>query len=295
MFVQRPDSTPELGYYGIIELKRPQDPILKVYTERHIVPSGKLAQAVHQIEHYLDELKHGHQLCDQFPLVLGHARYSFLILGCKSEIVTKCRTEMQRIQFRNLMPAGIELVPYDSLLERFRRTDVPMLVMELMPQGSASRSIKEPKEFSILRDDDMGSREDYVTCLLTTRGRIRIPSGRYRQQFGIPRKVWPFEDDGVTRLVDNYYYELEQKLGPEGYAEFLEKVRGKDLPIEAHEIEGEFDSNGLTWKRGTTMKVFTKKQGFGSIEMDTWAFNCYQGDKLYWSDNSLYLSTAYPD
>lgn len=291
-FVEHPDPTHELGYYGVIELKRPHDTLLRVYSTQHIAPSAKLAQAEHQVKHYLDELGHAKHLSKQFSLLLGHSSHSFILMGSSAEILRKCTSEFKKLQFRNLLPSGIELVPYDALFERIRRRMTRVLIMEIMPSGTDDLPVREPARFNIVMDDDFGTRDDYLTTLWTSTGMIPIFNGHYRQVFGVPRKIWPLSKE---RWVDNYFYEYRKHLGDAAFADLLLQARAHHLPFDAFEIRGEFDSNTHKWVNGVQMKMLVKGEGIVEAELSEWNFNFYEGDKMYMRDGRAIITSKFDE
>lgn len=290
VFVEESMPHPLLGYYGVIELKRPKDNILSIYNANHIYPSSKLIKAQSQVEHYLDELKHTTHIQNQYSLLIGHSNYSFIIMGCSNEIIRKCQTEIRKIQFKNLLPAGIELITYDSLFKRLRNKMKPVLILDLMPLSSFDSKISEPTQFRLVLDDDGGYLDEYHTCLLTTKGFFRIRSGIYKQVFGIPRKILPY-DNG--RWVDNYFYELRAKLKSSEFEDLMNELKTKNLPFEGLEIKGYFDSNNSEWKNRPEMKLYIKGEGVVEVTTETWAFNFYSGDKLYTEGGHLIVSSTF--
>jgi hypothetical protein len=121
VFFEPSSLASDFGFYGVIELKRPQDRILRVYSSKHIYPTSATTRAKMQVERYLEDLSAGRVLDSRFTFAVGNAAYAFIIIGNTEEIIQKCRTEVFQAQFRNLLPRGLQLIPYDELFKRFRR------------------------------------------------------------------------------------------------------------------------------------------------------------------------------
>ena len=124
---------------GIVELKKPKDSILKVYSTRHIVPSQTLNTALFQAERYISDLKAGRILDKRISFALGNATYCFIIIGKSEEVSLKCQKEVFQLQFKNLLPPGFQVIPYDVLWQRFKAT-VPSKVIFLQAEPLAERN-----------------------------------------------------------------------------------------------------------------------------------------------------------
>ena len=280
-----------VGYYGVVELKRPTDKILRVYSTKHILPSAKLAQARSQVEHYLDDISRSPVLWNQFALTLAHAKYAFIIIGRTDDIVSKCLTETYQLQYRNLLPPGIEIVPYDSLFERFRRTVPKVVVVDLLaPDANSIGGIREPGRFQGLFDEYDIS-DNAIFKIITTSGWIRMLSGRYRQVFGIPRKLWPI---GGNRLGDYYHRELRERVGEANFPKVIETMRAASWPWFAYDIEGEFDTENARWTAGVKMNLKTGKDEITPVEFDGWDFSLYEGDRIYLDGGRPFMYTVFP-
>jgi hypothetical protein len=59
--------------------------------------------------------------------MVGARAHIFLIVGHSDEIRRKVISDIQRAQFGDLLPAGVELLPYDTLLKMFSRRVPPQL------------------------------------------------------------------------------------------------------------------------------------------------------------------------
>lgn len=276
-------SSSGLGYYGVIELKRPSDTILRVYSPRHVYPSAKLSQAHYQVEHYLKEMAESARIGQQFTLALASSQHAFIILGRSAELLAKCQTETAQKQLRNLLPRGINLMPFDTLFERFRSGFSPAFVLQVLPHDAGGA--REPQKFFQMLDEYAGF--DYaVLTVVHSSGWARVPKGNYRHVFGVPRKIWPM---GEGRFREFYEYELRERIGPDALARTLEEAKEFGYPYEALELSGEFLSEDARWG-DVVMKLRAQSGEIGEQLFRGWDFALYEGDKLYREDDALALN-----
>jgi len=136
------------GDYGVIELKRPNQSILGTYSSKIIVPSTSLRVAQQQASQYLDSIQRGQFLNSDDFFVAGNRKHAFIILGQSSEITQKCQSELHRLQFQNILPAGFHLYTYDELLELFAAT-VPPTIQVLFVAPASTEPQQVSKVFRI--------------------------------------------------------------------------------------------------------------------------------------------------
>ena len=118
------------GDYGVIELKRPDQPVIGTYSSKIITPSMHLRTAQQQASQYLESIQRGEFLNADDFIAAGNRRVAFIILGSSSEITRKCASEIRERQFRSLLPAGFHLYAYDELFDFFS-SSVPPVVSTL--------------------------------------------------------------------------------------------------------------------------------------------------------------------
>lgn len=293
VFVGDPDQTGLEGYSGVIELKRPTDNIIRVYTDRHLTTSGKATQAISQVQHYLEDLSRLQPCGVQRALTLGHSQYAFILIGTTAEIMRKCDSEVKQLQYRKLAPPGISIIPYDELFCIFQKTAAPVMVLNVLrPSYTPQIPYLSPQRFFGMIDRFDGSNEA-VLKLWTTTGLARIESGNHHIVFGIPRRLWPI---GNNKLQEYYEYELIAKVGREHF-DFvhadLEQAAGGIFPMIATEVMGNLDAEAGTWRKAII--TATTRSGERRYAMfDDWWLSFYEGDRLYRSDGNLVFGAAKP-
>lgn len=287
-------KAPELGYYGVIELKRPQDLLLRVYSEKHIFPSSAMSQAREQVKHYLDEMARTRGIGNQYSLAIGTAGYAFIIIGRTQEILHKCQSELHKLQLRQLLPAGMQFITYDDLFVRFRH-DVAeksqLFILDIPTVQEPPHRTLEPTKFQLLFDE-FDIADHAITKIMTNRGWFRILSGHHRLVYGIPRKLWQI---GET-LYESYEHELREKVGDASVDELFAAYRAAGAePLQAYEIAGYFDTEYAYWPQGAKMTVRQRDGKIGILEMPDWRFQIYPGDKLYRDDGVLCFCSQVPE
>jgi phosphotransferase system HPr (HPr) family protein len=136
------------GDFGVIELKRPDHSILGVYSSRIVAPSKHLRIAQQQASVYLDSIQRGEFLYTDDFFVAGNRRHAFIIIGRTAEITQKCRDEVLRSQFLNLLPPGFNLFTYDELFRLFKSANPP-IVHVLIAVPSIPRIIECQSRFTL--------------------------------------------------------------------------------------------------------------------------------------------------
>jgi phosphotransferase system HPr (HPr) family protein len=115
-----------MGDYGVIEIKRPTDSIIGTYSSKFIIESKALRVAIKEASSHLNALCASQFLNPNDSFAIGNRRYAFIIIGSSAEVAKKCQTEFLQQQFRNLLPAGLQLYTYDELLRLFSSTVPPI-------------------------------------------------------------------------------------------------------------------------------------------------------------------------
>lgn len=120
--------------YGIIELKRPDTKILTLPRQNVLRLSGDAHTALAQAELYSSELGRELLCHPSRALVVGSHAHAFIILGLSDELAEVVGDDILKAQFDRLLPAGIQLIPYDMLFHAFSAT-VPPAIFMLVPRS----------------------------------------------------------------------------------------------------------------------------------------------------------------
>lgn len=146
-FIFYPRQRPFLDAYGVIELKRSDTSMLRLPRKNVLALASDAQIAVAQGKIYAQQL-HGELITriDQVVIV-GNRRHIFIILGMSSEVAQKVKTDMLRKQFERLLPMGINLIPYDTLLRLFEARVLPAMhfVVPIMSSDFATRGCMRVK------------------------------------------------------------------------------------------------------------------------------------------------------
>jgi hypothetical protein len=140
VLTEGPASSAHFGAYGIVELKKPTDNLLRVYSTRHLMPSYKLSAAQVQAQRYLNELAMGAPRDKRFSFALGNGGTCFIIMGHSEEVIRKCHSTLFQTQFRSILPQGFQVIPYDELLRRFSAAIPKRLSITLLELGPITYS-----------------------------------------------------------------------------------------------------------------------------------------------------------
>jgi len=152
------NSGPTLtGDYGVIELKHPDQPVPGTYATKQITPSKKLVPAQFQASRYLEDIRRGGFLNSDNFLVAGNRQYAFIIIGTSPEITKKCQTEILQNQFRQLLPPGFFLYPYDELLN-ILHTQTPPIIQVLFASSFEEKKRILRRTFTVFNRQGMHAR-----------------------------------------------------------------------------------------------------------------------------------------
>lgn len=119
--------------YGVIELKRPDTPILRTPRKNILRLSSDAQTALAQAQLYANDLNRQIFYNNYDMIALGNELHAFLILGISSEISKKVTDEILRNQYKELMPSGFRLIPYDVLFKIFE-SRIPPQLYYIVPQ-----------------------------------------------------------------------------------------------------------------------------------------------------------------
>lgn len=138
--------------YGVIELKRPSSTILNTPRKNVLTLASDVHTALAQGVLYADQLERDLIMRMDQVAILGSERHIFVILGMSSEIARKVTNELLKKQFERLMPAGMRLIPYDSLFRLFSERIPPLIqfAIPLTPSCSTTDILGKQKISPIL-------------------------------------------------------------------------------------------------------------------------------------------------
>lgn len=132
-FLFYPHETPEIPFYGVVELKRPESRVVTVARSNVALLTRSAETAVEQSKVYVDELGRRLRHAERNLLCLGNEAYIFVIMGLRREISEKLGVKLFNEQIAEQLPRNVTLLPYDTIFERFD-LKVPAKLMILVPQ-----------------------------------------------------------------------------------------------------------------------------------------------------------------
>ncbi len=119
-FIFYPQKSSPIDFYGLIELKRPDQKIATVTRENVAILTRDAQTAVEQAKAYSQmlpdllpiELGTGH-------LILGNERYLFVVMGTTRDLIFQPGNELYHAMINNQLPGNLRIIPYDVLLKKF--------------------------------------------------------------------------------------------------------------------------------------------------------------------------------
>jgi hypothetical protein len=139
-FVLFPHRRDPLTPSGLIEIKRRDTRILRVPRRDVLRLSSDAATALAQAQKYA--LTYNSQAITRPDelVVLGNNYHIFIIAGMSTEIAAKVTTDLLKAQFKSLLPTGVHLIPYDTLLTIFESKLPPRIhiLQTALPHAKAS-------------------------------------------------------------------------------------------------------------------------------------------------------------
>ncbi len=132
-FLFYPQEGPEIPFYGVVELKRPESRIVTVTRSNVALLTRSAETAVEQSKVYVDELGRRLRHAERNLLCLGNGAYIFIIMGLRREISEKLGVKLFNKQIAERLPKNVTLLPYDTVFERFDQK-VPAKLMILVPR-----------------------------------------------------------------------------------------------------------------------------------------------------------------
>jgi len=119
-FVFFPHGGCSASYYGVIELKRPSTAILTRTRKNVAVLSRDAATAVAQAQEYSSRIEDFAPVeLPERPVFLGNARHNFVVLGLREGIAEQFTADLAASVHQLALPQGLQIIPFDTLLERF--------------------------------------------------------------------------------------------------------------------------------------------------------------------------------
>lgn len=138
IFYQRIGGT--VSAYGTIELKRPDSKILTFPRKDLILLTRDADTAIKQAEKYAKSI-----VLPNDVLFLGCPQYLFVIMGLSTELTAAFARDVERAEIDRLLPPRCQLLPYDTLLQRFEST-LPKQVIVLVPALPTDEEILSSKQ-----------------------------------------------------------------------------------------------------------------------------------------------------
>jgi hypothetical protein len=115
------DQTEPRRTFGVIELKRLDRRIITLPRRQVLSLSTDANTAIKQAQEYGRRLEA--EILDPLSrrscLALGNSSRLFVIMGLSTKLADGLVAEVSELQLRNLVPPGIEFIPYDELFRRF--------------------------------------------------------------------------------------------------------------------------------------------------------------------------------
>lgn len=131
-----PETDNQLSPYGVIEIKRPSTPVLRVPRRDVVCLSAEATTAVAQAQKYATKLNAQIAKLSSQPLVLGNSLHMFIIAGLSRELAGKLTSEILTSQAAKLLPPQCRLVPFD-VLARALASRVPPRLHVAVPVQTA--------------------------------------------------------------------------------------------------------------------------------------------------------------
>jgi hypothetical protein len=129
-FVFYPKDTEPVPFYGVVELKRPDSRIVSVTRSNVAVLTREAETAVEQAQMYAQQLGRKLLTPTRAMLCIGNEQYCFVVMGLSRELATKLGDEVLRDRIAGKLPLNLQLMPYDTLLDRFQsQIDIPIMVL----------------------------------------------------------------------------------------------------------------------------------------------------------------------
>lgn len=143
-FVFYPWDTEPVPFYGVIEIKRPDARIITRTRSNTAILTRDAETAVAQSKMYIADLKAELITADRSILCLGNQAYIFVIMGLQAELSQKLGEKLYREQIEDQLPRNLELLPYDTLFQRFDGS-VPANILIVVPSFRQPDAAERPE------------------------------------------------------------------------------------------------------------------------------------------------------
>ncbi len=131
-FVFYPQTKSPIPTFGVIELKRPDTKLLTEPRKGITILTRDARTAVAQAQEYSRQLKRDLISSFRTSLIIGNKAYTFIIAGLTDELTTRALSGKLFDGLDSLVPSGCQIIPYDSIFERYA-SSIPPLTMMLTP------------------------------------------------------------------------------------------------------------------------------------------------------------------
>ena len=168
--------------YGVVELKRPGTKILTLPRENIVRLSSEASTAVSQSKLYASQLERELLCHPARSLIIGNKAHMFIILGLSNEVSDKITHDVFKQQYDELMPKGIQLIPYDILLNCFS-SNIPPSIYFLFPESSSPPPIVFYDRKGLLAIDYRGGGSPSLHAQFTNNGLQGIKIESFPQSY----------------------------------------------------------------------------------------------------------------
>lgn len=129
VFFSKEYSIPPVA--GVIELKRPDKPIVSRYGKNIVTYSSDALKAIEQIGRYEKNLGKYIKPRDDYIYFLGNEKYSIAIMGLSRDLASKMTRELYN-DFMERFYRTVPIIPYDAILRQYER-GLPSKISLLVP------------------------------------------------------------------------------------------------------------------------------------------------------------------
>jgi Domain of unknown function (DUF4263) len=136
-FVIYPENLMLPSPYGVIEIKRPSTQLLTLPRKDVLRLSADADTAYAQARKYARDLDRELHTLPGSTVAIGGTLHIFLIMGLSDELTAKVTNSLLREQFSGLLPAGVQLLPYDTILRLLERRIPPQIHFTTILPGIA--------------------------------------------------------------------------------------------------------------------------------------------------------------
>jgi mannitol/fructose-specific phosphotransferase system IIA component (Ntr-type) len=147
IFYPKKKGSPPL--FGMLELKRPDSPIITVKRRNVAQLSSDAETAVGQLCQYAQRAKSIIPAASETTMFLGNHTHLFAIMGRSSELIAKLSAELFRDMIEQRLPGNLQILPYDVLLQRFELS-LPPRILILVPASPAEPSAAQAASYETI-------------------------------------------------------------------------------------------------------------------------------------------------